>query len=44
MLRHIDPQQRTSYDDWLAVGMALHNTDPGLLNACVDWALPMAIQ
>ncbi len=42
MLRHIDPQQRTSYDDWLAVGMALHNTDPGLLNAWVDWARPMA--
>lgn len=41
MLRHIDPQQRTSYDDWLAVGMALHNTDPGLLNAWVDWARPM---
>lgn len=41
MLRFIDPQQRTSYDGWLAVGMALHNTDPGLLSAWVDWASPM---
>lgn len=41
MLRHIDPLQRTSYDDWLAVGMALHNTDPGLLSKWVDWARPM---
>ena len=41
MLACINPQQRTSYDDWLAVGMALHNTDPGLLNAWVDWARPM---
>jgi hypothetical protein len=41
MLDCIDPQQRTSYDDWLAVGMALHNTDPGLLTAWVDWARPM---
>lgn len=41
MLRFIDPQQRTSYDAWLSVGMALHNTDPGLLNAWIDWARPM---
>lgn len=41
MLGHIDPLQRTSYDDWLAIGMALHNTDPGLLSKWVDWARPM---
>lgn len=41
MLRFIDPQQHTDYDSWLAVGMALHNTDPGLLTAWVDWARPM---
>ena len=36
MLRFIDPQERTDYEGWLQVGMALHHTDPGLLNAWVD--------
>lgn len=41
MLEFIDPLERTDYDGWLEVGMALHNTDQGLLNAWVDWCRPM---
>lgn len=41
MLHCIDPTSRTSYDDWLEVGMALHHTDPGLLAAWVDWSKQM---
>lgn len=41
MLRHIDPLQFSSYDDWLKVGLALFNTDQGLLSAWVDWCRPM---
>lgn len=41
MLKFIDPQQRTSYDDWLEVGMALYHTDEGLLSAWVEWSKSM---
>ncbi|AII44059.1 hypothetical protein KR100_11935 [Synechococcus sp. KORDI-100] len=41
MLKFVDPLQRSSYDDWLTIGMALHHTDRGLLSTWVDWARPM---
>ncbi len=41
MLQALPPEQFTSYDDWLKVGMALHHTDAGLLSAWVDWCRPM---
>jgi hypothetical protein len=31
----------TSYGQWLRIGMALHNTDPGLLSAWVEWSREM---
>ena len=43
MLGHIDPLQRTSYDDWLAVGMALHKTDPGLPGFGLDKDLHLLV-
>jgi len=41
MLGFISPADRTSYDDWLEVGIALHHTDPGLLSAWVEWSKEM---
>lgn len=41
MLACIDPLEHTSYDDWLQVGMAMHNTDPGLLKEWVKWSKQM---
>ena len=38
MLACIDPADRTDYDGWLEVGMALHHTDPGLLDVWVNWS------
>ena len=35
MLACIDPLKHTSYDEWLQVGMAMYNTDPGMLTAWV---------
>jgi phage/plasmid-associated DNA primase len=42
MLQALPPDQFTSYDSWLRIGMALHSTDAGLLTAWVDWCRPMA--
>ena len=42
MLRFIPAADHQGYDDWLRVGMSLFNTDPGLLNAWVDWSRGMA--
>lgn len=42
MLKFIDPLQRTDYDSWIEVGMALHHTDEGLLSDWVEWCRPMA--
>ena len=36
LLAHIRP--RDDYDGWLAVGMALHSVDPGLLSDWVTWS------
>ena len=41
MLACIDPLKNTSYDEWLQVGMAMHNTDPGLLKDWVEWSRAM---
>ena len=41
MLKHIDPTDRTDYDGWLDIGMALHHTDPGLASAWVEWSRQM---
>jgi hypothetical protein len=41
MLQCISTADRTSYDDWLEVGMALHHTDPGLLAEWVNWSSTM---
>ena len=41
MLACINPLTHTSYDDWLQVGMAMHNTDPGLLTTWVEWSRSM---
>jgi hypothetical protein len=42
MLTCLPPDQFSDYNSWLRVGTALHHTDPGLLNAWVDWSRPMA--
>jgi hypothetical protein len=36
LLRHIQP--REDYASWLAIGMALHAVDPGLLSDWVSWS------
>lgn len=36
LLSHI--QARDDYESWLAVGMALHSVDPGLLSNWVEWS------
>ena len=41
MLACIDPADRTDYDGWLEVGMALHHTDEGLLDEWVKWSEQM---
>ena len=41
MLQHIEALERTGYDEWLEVGMALHHTDPGLLSEWVEWSRSM---
>jgi hypothetical protein len=41
MLQALPPDQFTSYDSWLRIGMALHHTDAGLLKAWVDWSRSM---
>ena len=41
MLRCINPLDRTDYDGWLEVGMALHDVDPGLLSDWVEWSRQM---
>ena len=41
MLQCIDAASRSSYDDWLEVGIALRHTDPGLLSAWVEWSKQM---
>ena len=41
MLQALPPDQFTSYDSWLRIGMALHSTDTGLLTAWVDWSRSM---
>ena len=38
MLAVIPAVDHSSYDSWLDIGMALHHTDAGLLNAWVDWS------
>jgi hypothetical protein len=42
MLKTLPPEQFSDYSNWLTVGMALHHTSPGLLNAWVDWSRAMA--
>ena len=42
MLGKIPAAEHSSYDSWLRIGMALHHTDVGLLNAWVDWSRDMA--
>ena len=41
MLQCISTADRTDYDSWLDVGMALFHTDPGLLAEWVDWSKAM---
>ena len=42
MLNFINPNNCEGYDDWLHVGMALHHTDPGLLDAWIQWSREMS--
>lgn len=41
MLNKIPPDDHSSYDSWLRIGMALHHTDPGLRDAWVNWSRGM---
>lgn len=42
MLASLDPDNFSSYWNWLKLGMALHNTDDGLLSEWVSFCRPMA--
>jgi hypothetical protein len=42
MLQCLPAAEFSDYGNWLRIGMALHHTDPGLLNAWVNWSRQMA--
>lgn len=41
MLKCIDPAENQNYRCWLRVGIALHHTDEGLLDAWTEWSKQM---